>query len=54
MPYGDVPGRRIEVWDVRTMVPATPPWGMEIKPSTFSVPVAVLSYPTLGGVIPAL
>lgn len=53
MPYGDVPGRRIEVWRVRTMVPVTQPWGLEIKPATFTVPVAVLAYPTLGGVIPA-
>ena len=54
MPYGDVPTLRCEVWQVRTMVPVTSPWALPIKPDTFTVPVAVLAYPTLNAVVPAL
>ena len=53
MPYGDTATRRAEVWRVRTMLPTSGGWSTESKAATYTVPVAVLSFPTLGAVVPA-
>lgn len=53
LPYGDVAGRRCEIWPVDLMVAMDLDWTNDAKAATFAIPVAVTSMPELGAVVPA-
>lgn len=52
MPYGDVPGKRCEVWRTKS-TGVNDDWGMDAKVAAFQVGFAILTVPTQSGIIPA-
>lgn len=52
MPYGDIPTKRCEVWNVRS-TGVNDEWSLDPTPAKFMVGFAVLTTPNQTGVIPA-
>jgi len=53
LPYGDVPTKRCEVWNVKSTGVNDEPYSTGNEPARFMVSFAVLVQPTQGGVIPS-
>jgi hypothetical protein len=52
LPYGDVPGKRCEVWAV-TSTGVNDQWGLDAAAAQFVVGYAITARPTQSGVVPA-